>query len=114
MTQFCGTIPIDCSECADVSAAPCQSVINLAVGLTPSTQYYLWIRDRFSNLYFDLITVGIYGSVDIDTANFPAGMFETSGVFFDIFITSDSNGVDIIPLNVNPGVTNNCIILSIT
>lgn len=112
MTQFCGTIPIDCTECAEISVTPCQSIINLQAGLNPGDSVYLWARDFFSNLYYVQSTVLGDGSVNLDVSDFPAGMFELTGKFFDVFFSTDPDGISVLPITVN-SLSTTCIILHI-
>lgn len=110
MPQFCGCIPQDCTACHSLTASQCPDTINIPCGLTPGNQYYLWVRDHFGNLFYDLITVNGNGSVDLVAANYPNGMFIEDSVF-ELFLTTNIDGTGLITINFTPTAT--CVSLLI-
>lgn len=104
-------IDVNCDECYEVSRA--DSSLNFIYGLTPSTQYYLWVIDKFRNVYRNLFTSGVDGSFDIDLADYPSGMFNQYAGDFEVFISTDVDGSNIVAMTVY-ATPYNCLILSIT
>lgn len=104
-------IDVNCDECYEVSRA--DNDLNFIYGLTPSTQYYLWVIDKFRNVYRNLFTSGVDGSFDITLSNYPNGMFNKYAGVFELFISTDMDGADVVPLTIY-ATEYNCILLSIT
>lgn len=104
-------IDVNCDECYEVSRS--DSSLNFIYGLTPSTQYYLWVIDKFRNVYKNLFTSGVDGSFDIDLTDYPDGMFNPYAGDFEVFISSDVAGDTVIPLTVY-ATPYNCLILTIS
>jgi hypothetical protein len=87
-------IPETCDICYEYSVAYCPStIINIPCdNLINGTTYYLWIRDKFDNIW-PATTLGLVdGSFDINTTDFPTGMFNPDFGDLDIFLTQDSIG----------------------
>lgn len=105
--------PANCDECYEVSRADNDLIFNY--DLDPSTQYYLWIIDKFNNSYRKLITTGIDGSFTIDPSDavYPSGMFNQYAGDFEVFITSDLEGTTKISFTIY-ATEYNCLILTIT
>ena len=113
MAELCGCIDNNCDECFELSVAYCpDQLINISAGLTPAASLYLWIRDKFGNLWYDTITVNADGSFDIDTDNFTTGMFTPTFGALDIFLSTDDKGANIVPMTFNL-IADNCLILSV-
>lgn len=87
--------------------------MNVVAGLAPATTPHIWITDKFGKQYKDQVTVKTDGSFDITGANFPEGMFNPSAGGFDLFVSSDANGVNIETLTIS-GKSYNCITFSTT
>ena len=103
----------NCDECYEVSRA--DNDLTFVYGLNPSTQYYLWVVDKFQNSYRKLFTSGVDGSFTINTSDsiYPSGLFNLYSGELEIFISSDIDGDTIIPLTIY--ATNyNCVLLNIT
>jgi hypothetical protein len=113
-TPICKCLTENCDVCYNMTVAYCPQSININAGQTPSAQIFLWIRDKLSNLYRELITVNGDGSIYIPLANFPTGMFTPEFGGVNIFITSDVDGNTILPMGtLYPNDTFNCILLSV-
>lgn len=113
MTICTENIEKNCDTCYEVSRADTDLVF--VYGLTPSTQYYLWVVDKFNTTYKVLITSGVDGSFTIDPTNpiYPTGLFNTFSGMLEIFISTDADGETVVPLTIY--ATNyNCVLLTIT
>ena len=95
--RVCNPKPLSCDYCYTLQL-PYEPVIYVVAGLTPATNVYLFVTDKFGNQYTDLVTIQIDGSIPIDTANYPAGMFNPFSSWFDIYVSSDSGGYVIVPM----------------
>lgn len=115
LTPICQCLYVDCSDCFDMNVSYCpSSPININAGQTPAIQIYLWVRDKFGNLYNDFVTVNGDGSVDIDLTHFPKGMFTPEFGSVDMFLTSDADGKLVLPMGtLYPAETFNCIFISV-
>jgi len=110
--SICDTnFSVDCATCFEVSRA--DNDLNFIYGLTPTTQYYLWIIDKFRNNYRELITSGADGSFDITLTDYPSGMFNKYAGDFEVFLSSDIDGLNVVNVIVAT-VSYPCVILSIS
>jgi hypothetical protein len=75
--------------------------------------YYLWIRDKFDNVWADTVFANGDGTFDINQANFPSGMFTETFGPVDMYLSTDSLGVDYQELNLYGYLPYACIILSV-
>ena len=104
-------IDLDCSNCYEVSRA--SSSLNFLVGLTPSTAYYLFVEDKFDNIYRVLITSGADGSITIDPASFPGSLFNKFAGVFTVVVSTSLTAETTSTLTIG-GTAYSCISLSIT
>ena len=107
------TFDPSCETCYEVSRADNDLVF--IYGLTALTQYYLFVIDKFNNVYKVLFTSGADGSFTIDSTNsaYPSGLFNIYAGAFEVFIASDVDGTTVIPLTIY--ATNyNCLSLTIS
>ena len=106
MAKYCGTYSNldDCLTCYPLTASYCSGYIDIPSGLTLSVgdQFYIWITDKFDNKFYDVVTVSASGSVVMDSSEFPVGLFNPFGGNITMYLSTDSDGVDIIPI---PGLT---------
>jgi hypothetical protein len=110
--NICDTkFDIDCSDCFEVIRA--DDNLNFIYGLTPSTQYYLWIIDKFRANYRVLITSGVDGSFDITLSDYPSGMFNKYAGDFEVFLSTDVEGLNVVDLTIN-AVSYSCVVLAIS
>ena len=102
----------NCDECYEVTRAT--DDLTFIYGLDATTQYYLWVIDSFNNSYKKLITSGADGSFTIDpTATvYPTGMFNQYAGALEVFISSDVDGLVVIPLTIYATLYN-CVILNL-
>lgn len=95
--RVCTPLALGCDYCFTLEV-PYTTIMNVLAGLTPASTYYLWVTDKFGNQYSDEITINGDGSFDIETSNYPDGMFNPSNGWFDVFISSDADGEVVVPM----------------
>ncbi len=100
----------DCLSCYEQYAVNCATPITIQ-GLDASTEYVITISDNVSGKnYSYTTTTDTNGEADIDTADFPTGLFSPYNSPFTLTITE--NGV---PVTLTYGYVNySCISLNIT
>jgi hypothetical protein len=100
----------DCLSCYEQYAVNCATPITIQ-GLDASTEYVITISDNVSGKnYTYTTTTDTNGEADIDTADFPTGLFSPYNSPFTLTITE--NGV---PVTLTYGYVNySCISLNIT
>lgn len=113
MTICSENITQNCDVCYEVSRA--DTDLTFVYGLTPTTQYYLWVIDKFGTSYKVLITSGADGSFTLDPSNsaYPSGMFNEYAGDFELFISTDADGDNVVALTIY-ATSYNCVILTIT
>lgn len=86
----------------------------VAAGLAPGS-YHLWVRDKFLHLYTYTFTVsgGGSGSFVIDPDQFPEGYFNQYAGAFDVWVSTDSGGLDVVGINLQSPPCP-CLTLNIT
>ncbi len=104
------TVDRGCDVCAELTLASA-TTMNVQAGLTPASTYFLWVIDKFKNVYHDIVVVNGDGSFDIVSANYPDQMFNENAGSFYIFLTSDIDGQNPIPMTIN-SVTSKCLLLN--
>lgn len=107
--EVCTPIPKNCDTCKELTLTY-DALMNVLAGLTPASTPYIWITDKFGKQFKDQVTIAGNGSFNINQANFPSGMFNPIAGSFDLFVSSDVNGVTIL----NVFSTFKCIIFSIS
>ena len=116
INQFCGCIANNCDDCFTMSIPYCppQYITIPTTNLMPYyTIYYLWIRDKFDNIWTDTVFGNADGTFDINTANFPQGMFSPEFGSIDLYLSVDDLGTIVQLLNLYGYEPYNCIILSV-
>ena len=100
----------DCLSCYEQYAVNCATPITIQ-GLDASTEYVITISDNVSGKnYTYTTTTDTNGEADINTADFPTGLFSPYNSPFTLTITE--NGV---PVTLTYGYVNySCISLNIT
>jgi hypothetical protein len=110
----CFCIPFDCSTCYYTTVCYCSNSLTIYAGLTPGKNYYLWVRDKFQNIYNDTVTIAANGSFIITFSHFPTGLFNYSAGCYDVFLTTDSQGQNPVSMsNLYPSKIYKCIIFDI-
>jgi hypothetical protein len=115
MSKFCFCIPGTCDTCYEYSIPFCPgSLVNIpCTNLVPYyVTYYLWIRDKFGNLWQDTVTGNSDGSFTITLSDFPSGMFTPAFGPMDVFLTTDDMGTiaQVMYFNLEEF---NCVILNV-
>ena len=82
-----------CTTCYPLSGIACGDTLTLSVGLTPGTDYYVWVKDRFDKLYVQEVSANVDGDLEVDLTAFPDGLFNKyAGPF--VFTVSTSADED--------------------
>lgn len=104
---------VNCDTCYEVSRA--DDDLTFVYGLTALTQYYLQIMDIDRNVFTVLFTSGADGSFTIDPTDttYPTGMFNKYAGDFEVWISNDADGTDVVAMTVY-GTSYNCVLLTIT
>ena len=76
----------NCSECYQATLSQFPDTITIVAALSPNTPYYIWVTDKFNNIYStDRITTDSSGSIVLDAETiglFPVGWFcKDAGAF---------------------------------
>lgn len=95
--------PMDCDACYEtIIIEPCaDTTINFQVGLPAGQQRYLFVIDKFKNVWRNLITVKPDGSIDLTLTDYPDGLFNKYSGFFRVFLSTDDQGQNIVDLTIN-------------
>lgn len=83
---------MSCETCFKVSLPDCEDSIAINLALTPATNYFCLISDKFGNKYKILVTTDANGNFVIQTKDFPKGLFtKFSGDFlFRVYDLADA------------------------
>jgi len=81
-----------CPSCYEITLSDCLDKIILDAGLTPATEYFTRITDKFGNKYNEAITSEADGTLQMDLTMYPTGMFTAhAGVFnLEIFEAAEN------------------------
>lgn len=113
MPKVCNiTLTSNCDVCKELSQLLSNLVI--AAGLTASTSYYVWVVDKFGNIFRDQYTTNLAGSFTLLEANYPTGMLNPYAGAFEIFVSMDQDGDTIVPMDFGDADEYNCAILRIS
>lgn len=101
-----------CDTCYVLSFAHCDDMV-FDLGLTPATNYYFIITDKFGNEYFDILTTDVDGKFTIDPTLYLSGSLFTpfSGTFI-LTIKLALPYSDLIEFTVD-SISYNCVIFDI-
>lgn len=109
MNRYCGCIDTDCSECYEIEAPYCFDFVALPSIPGVYADLYIWVRDKFGNLYYADLTAS-HGIYYLIASDFSKEIFSSDFGCVTVFVTSDANGQTIVPFTV--GYTEyNCISL---
>lgn len=88
---------IDCDSCYEMDYIACYSQVSFIAGLTPITEYTIFVRDRHGNFFTQEVVTDADGNFELDTTLFPEGMFnqysgtyEISASLSPLFTTSET------------------------
>jgi hypothetical protein len=105
-------ITLTCDTCYELENEWC-AVINVNPGLTPATDYYLQIIDKFSKRRTQAVAIESDGSFTVDQSLLPNGFFNPYAGKFELYLSTNSAGTDYVDLTFSATVYS-CIILTIT
>jgi hypothetical protein len=113
--KLCWCLPINCDVCYTYIIPYCPpTLINIpTTNLTYNSTYYLWIRDKFGNVWTDTVLGLSDGTFNINQANFPTGMWTEDFGPIDIYLSTDNLGTIVKPLQLYGYSPYNCLILSV-
>lgn len=97
MSKVCNIeIPEDCESCYLYTLNLSDLIISS--GIAANTTYYVWIIDKFGNIFRDQYNTDNNGNFILDEKNYPDNMFNKFSGNFRMFISSDIDGNNIIPM----------------
>lgn len=101
-----------CDTCFELIFPDCQDML-FELGLTPTTEYYVIITDKFGNEYYDQITTDADGNIVVDPSLYVSGsLFTPFSGSFTLTIKEGLVYSDLIEFTVD-SITYNCVIFSI-
>jgi len=113
MKQCGKTFEPDCISCYETTkSSPCDATLQFALGLTVGVSYYLWVTDKFANVYREQITVIAGGIVRPTLTQYPDGYFNEFAGPFRLFLTTDAAGANTVSFTLS-GTAYTCIIFEI-
>lgn len=81
-----------CDLCYEMTGEACYSALFIETGLTPATDYTVWIEDHNERLYTQAVTTDSGGDITLDLSAFDEGMFNAfSGYYIITVSTSDTS-----------------------
>ena len=73
---------LDCDSCLEIEGVACYAILSITAGLTPDTDYSIFITDRHGNQFRQEVTTDEDGDFTLDLTAFDEGMFtENSGTY---------------------------------
>lgn len=93
--------PLNCDSCynAEYWIGPDGIVIPSKFSSTsPEPTYYLWLRNKFDTIFSNQITINNDGTFFVIPDNYPEGMFYPFDQYFVIWLTTDIDGEDLVPI----------------
>ena len=99
-----------CDLCYKIERPSCQDEITIVAGLAPTTEYTLFIRDKFDHDFTQAITTDSSGDITIDMTEFPEGMFTEFSGSYELSVSTEDLYSTHEPLTIG-GVEYPCAIL---
>lgn len=84
-----------CELCYDLQYVIANSYL-IPAGLSPNTNYYLWVYKPNSQVYSYQITTDSNGDIIIEASQFPTGFFNQYGGDYQVQVSSDQQGNNIV------------------
>ena len=80
-----------CDLCYEMTGEACYSALFIEAGLTPTTDYTVWVEDRNDRIYIQAVTTDSGGDITLDLSAFDEGMFNAfSGSYIITVSTSQT------------------------
>lgn len=74
----------DCSACFEMEGVACYSILTVVAGLTPDTEYTIFLEDRHGNMFRQTVTTDSEGDFTLDLTAFDDGMFTSNSGCYTI------------------------------
>lgn len=87
-----------------IALPECPPYITVKAGLTPSTEYYWFVKDKFDNRYYGKVTTDETGNFDIQTGTLPIGLFSAHAGTFELTVKTSYTACNDMPLAFCSGV----------
>ena len=93
MAKLCNvTVEADCDVCYYTTVeSPCDTPIEFETDLVAGAVYYLWLVDKFDNVYRHGIIIEAGGVIPVDVDEYPEGFFTNHSGVFRIFLTTTTS-----------------------
>lgn len=102
----------DCSVCYQLSVEYCPTLISVPCNLTPNDEYNLWIEDKFGHLYMTDTAVQGDGSILINVADYPEGLFTNESGSITMFLTISNSPIYYVTMNF--AKPTNCVCITVS
>lgn len=79
-----------CDLCYNVKVLSCTDTIEINAGLTPSTQYTVFLEDNHSNIYTRTLTTDGSGAFTLTVSDFPDGMFNAYSGSYEVSVSTSA------------------------
>ncbi|GEM_PF-5782440 len=114
MGKLCNTEPtLDCLTCYETTKqSPCVATLLFDLDLTVGVSYYLWVVDKFYNVYREQVTVTAGGIITPNLANYPDSFFNENAGYFWCYLTTDIAGLNKVTFTL-AGTSYKCFIFNI-
>lgn len=111
MSEVCSPNPVNtCDECAELELA--QDDLVIQAGLAFPATYYLNVVDKFGHHYQVQVSTAADGSFTVDTASFPAGLFNEYAGSLELYLSTDADGINLVTMTIS-GVEYTCVDLQV-
>jgi hypothetical protein len=112
--SFCdGLLNKDCDICYEFTYDECEDIIIDTDNLVSGAPYYAHIVGQFDQLYTQDITVGIGGTVTLERAGLPDGLFTKSqGKFYFYLSTEETPGTQDVTVTIS-SIDYTCLIVEL-
>lgn len=99
-----------CESCYVQSVESCSSAVTLAVGLTATTDYTVWLQDKFETIYKQDVTSDGSGNIELDLEAIDLSFTPYSGEYLITISTElETNTAEDLTIS---GSNYNCINMS--
>lgn len=111
--KICACPTSTCDSCYQIFFSYCPSSLTFHTSFSMVESLYVWLQDKFGNVYMQPLTTNVDGTFTLDMSQYPNGMFNYNAGFFYMYLTTDYLGKDLvtIPYGVSPALS--CIVFCI-